>query len=259
VSRSFELPLVVAILIVVSVLSSAQNTQDPQAVSVLNSCIAASGGLTAINGIQDFTASGNVTYYWAGQNVQGSVTLKALGTANFRVDAVLQAGTRSWAVSNGTGALIDTDGTRTTVPYYNAVNFPVLSWRLPNIVAAVGNPAVTLTYMGLVQSDAGQAYQVHYVFNDATNPDPSLATVNTIDYFIDPNTYYVLETLDTTYSVTSMGQGLQHEVVFSNYQTEMGVAVPFSLTEKIGGQTTWTADLSGISFNTGLTIANFQL
>lgn len=251
--------MLIAFVFFSATISLAQNTQDPQAVSVLNSCIAASGGLTVISGIQDFTAPGNITYYWAGQNVQAPVTLEALGTSNFRVDAILQQGTRSWAVSNGTGALVDTNGTRTVIPYYNAVNLPVLSWRLPNIVAAIGNPSVTLSYMGLVQSDAGQAYQIQYVFNDTSNPDPSMATVNTIDYFFDPNTYYLIETLDTTYSVTNMSQGLQHEVLLSSYQNVTGVMVPFSLSEKVGGQTTWSAQLTSISFNTGLTVANFQL
>ena len=185
--------LILVSVVLLSALCAAQGTQDQQAISVLNSCLTASGGLAAINGVQDFSASGNVTYYWANQNVQGNVTLKALDTSNFRIDAVLQAGTLSWAVSNGNGALIDTDGTRTTVPSYNGINVGILSWRLPNIVAALGNSAATLSYMGVVQSDAGQAIQIHYVLPDNTNPDPSLANLNTIDYFFDPSTYYLLD------------------------------------------------------------------
>ena len=240
---------------------AAQAKQDQQAISVLNSCLTASGGFAAITAVQDFSASGSVTYYWANQNIQGTVTLKALGTSNFRVDAVLQTGTRSWAVSNGNGALVDTNGTRTTIPYYNGVNVGVLSWRLPNLVAALANTAATLSYIGVVQSDAGQAIQIHYVLPDTTNPDPSLANLNTIDYFFDPNTYYLLETLDTTYSATTFNltQGLQHELLLSNYQNVNGVMVPFSVTEKISGQSTWLVQLTGINFNVGLSIADFQL
>jgi hypothetical protein len=261
VSKSISPLLTVLALFAVSAISSAQGTQDPQAIVILNSCVTASGGLTAVNAVQDFSAQGNITYYWADQNVQGTATLKALGTSNFRIDAVLQAGTRSWAVAGLTGALVDTNGTRTTIPSYNAENVGIQSWRLPNIVAALGNSAANISYMGVVQSDAGQAIQVHYVLPDSTNPDPSLANLNTIDYFFDPNTYLLLETLDTTYSATNfnLSQGLQHEILLSNYQNVSGVMVPFSVSEKISSQTTWSVQISSISFNTGLTIANFQL
>jgi hypothetical protein len=253
--------LFATLLVLGSTACIAQGTQDPQALSTLNSCITTSGGLAAINAVQDFAAQSNITYYWANQNVQGTATLKALGTSNFRVDAVLQAGTRSWAVTGLTGALVNTDGTRTTIPSYNAVNVGIQSWRLPNIVAALGNTAANISYMGVVQSDAGQAIQVHYVLPDSSNPDPSLANLNTIDYFFDPNTFYLLETLDTTYSATNFNpsQGLQHEILFSNYQNVSGVMIPFSVSEKISGQTTWSVQLTSISFNVGLTVANFQL
>ena len=59
-----------------SVWSQAQGTKDPQAITLLNSCLLASGGLVAISTISDFSASGSITYYWASQNVQGTVTLK---------------------------------------------------------------------------------------------------------------------------------------------------------------------------------------
>jgi len=242
-----------------SVWSQAQGTKDPQAITLLNACLLASGGLVSISTINDFSASGSVTYYWASQNVQGTVTLKALGTTDFRLDGVTPSGNRSWAVTNNTGTLLDVDGTRTTISYANALNVGILNWPLPNIVATLSNAVANVSYLGLVQSDAGQAYQVHVQITDSTNPDPTYASLYAIDYFFDPNTAYLLETLDTLYPVTSLSAGLQHEVLFSNYQTVSGVLVPFSVTEKISGQTTWSVKLTGVSFNVGLTTADFKL
>ena len=251
-------PYITALLLA-CITCAGQVSQDPQAVAEINTSINASGGIPAISAISDFTATGNITYYWATQNVQGTVTLKALGTSNFRSDAVLPSGTQSWAVTNNSGTLVDTAGTRTTIPFYNAVNIGILSWRMPNLIAALSNSSATISYLGSVQSDAGQAIQVHFQVTDPTNPDPSTATFNTIDYFFDPTTNLLIESIDTTYPSTNFSNGLPHEIVYSNYQNVDGVMIPFSVVEKISNQETWSVQLTGISFNTGLALSDFQL
>ncbi len=39
-----------------------------------------------LSSVQDFTASGTITYYWAGQQVQGPATVRGRGTDQFRLD-----------------------------------------------------------------------------------------------------------------------------------------------------------------------------
>ena len=237
----------------------AQGIQDPQAVATLNSFIAASGNAAVLAAVQDFVATGSITYNWANQNVQGSVILKALGTSNFRVDATLPTGIRSWAVTGLNGTLVDTDGSRSSIPSYNAMNTGILAWPIPNIIAALSNSGATISYLGLVQSDAGSAIQVHFQVTDASNPDPATASLNAIDYFFDPNTHLLIEMSSLVYPVTGPTQGLPHEILFASYQDINGILVPFALSEAISGQTTWSAQLTGISFNVGLTLADFQL
>jgi hypothetical protein len=54
-------------------------------------------------------------------------------------------------------------------------------------------------------------------------------------------------------------RGLVHEVHYSNYQTVGGVLMPFSITEDLTGQATWTIQLSQIKFNVGLQESAFAL
>jgi hypothetical protein len=47
-------------------------------------------------------------------------------------------------------------------------------------------------------------------------------------------------------------------MLFSDYRAINGILVPFSITERVAGQTTWTIQLSQIAFNTGLGDTDFQ-
>ncbi len=99
---SFVFPIV---LIASVPVAAAAQTSDPQAVAILQQALIAAGGTRGLATIQDFTATGTITYFWAGQQVAGTATVKARGADQFRIDANLAQGTRSHAVSRGRGAL----------------------------------------------------------------------------------------------------------------------------------------------------------
>src|SRR5713226_10363550 len=127
--------LVLSFLLILSSsprLSSQQSVsapqRDPQALTILNQVLGASGGATTLSTVQDATGTGTVTYYWAGLQVQGTATARSRGVGQFRIDAVLPQGVRSWAVSNGSGSLKETDGTLQPIPYYNALNLGSLTF-----------------------------------------------------------------------------------------------------------------------------------
>jgi hypothetical protein len=92
-------------------------SQSAQAVQVLQESLTATGGMNVVQQIQDFVATGSITFYWGGKQVQGRATIRVRGGDQFRLDASLPGGTRSWLVSHGGGALKDTDGTITIEPW----------------------------------------------------------------------------------------------------------------------------------------------
>ena len=124
--------------------------QQPQAVALLNQSLTAVGGVQGLAGISDFLATGTITYYWADQPVAGTATVRGRGFDQFRLDAVIPGGTRSYAVSHGVGALEDTTGTVTAIPYFNTVNIAILSFPYPEIIARLADPLTAITDLGLV-------------------------------------------------------------------------------------------------------------
>ncbi|MGH9470812.1 MAG: hypothetical protein ACRD1N_10795 [Terriglobia bacterium] len=103
-------------------------SSDAPAEAALAQSLQAAGGAQVLETVQDFTATGQITYYWAGKAVQGSVTLRGRGIDQFRLDAVLPQGTRSWAVSHGAGTLEKPDGTKSSIPGHNAISMGSLTF-----------------------------------------------------------------------------------------------------------------------------------
>lgn len=126
-SRFFS---VLVFLLSLSFAAFGQTQRDPESVALLTQALANSGGVNSVRGLHDFTADGTITYYWAGESVEGSATLKAKGLDQFRLDATLPKGVRSWFVSKGEGGIKEADGTITRVPAHNAIRMGTLTFPL---------------------------------------------------------------------------------------------------------------------------------
>lgn len=249
-------PLLIGFLLVVPAAYSQSSpptvVRDPQAISVLTQSVNAAGGLAAVGAIQDYTATGNITYYWAGEAVQGTVTLKGRGCAQFRLDASLQTGIRTWAVSNGTGFIEETDGSRSTLPPHNTVNLGSLTFPLTYLAAALQDPSATISYVGLETRNGIQVQHIRLMPTDYS------AELRTRDFFINPTTFLIVSTLDMLHPENQSNINFLHEVRFSNYGSVNGISVPFSVVELVSGQLTSTIGIATMSFNTGLQDADFQ-
>lgn len=235
--------------------------RDQQALSILNQAFTAAGGVQALGAIQDFTGSGNVVYFWAGDQVKGSVSVKGRGTTDFRVDANLSSGTRSWTVSSGKGTLRDLDGSLVLIPFQSAVNLGAQTLPQLRIATALNNSALSVQYSGVSDVDGHQVYVIHVQQGQYSPSDPStlINHLSAMDFFIDAATYQVFLVRDTTHPSDNPSVDFAHEIQYSDYRLTNGCLVPYSTTEKINGQTTWTIQLTTVTFNVGLSDADFQL
>jgi len=205
--------LALTVLIGVSPVSlSAQQTQsaaattsavrDPQAIGLLQQALSSAGATAAVR-VQDFTETGTITYFWAGQDVSGSVTLRGLGMNDFRLDATLASENPnlSWAVSNGQGSVKQANGNTTTIPSCNATNAGVLTLPHLGILAAINDTTVSVSLAAQVTLNAVSAYdiRVQKTFTQKADPTGQLSKCNSKDYLIDPATFALIETRDTVY------------------------------------------------------------
>ncbi|HKV28027.1 MAG TPA: hypothetical protein VJN90_07125 [Candidatus Acidoferrales bacterium] len=234
--------------------------RDPHALSVLGRCLAAAGGAQAILAIQDFTGTGNVTYFYAGQDITGSVTVRGRGLTQFRVDATLPDGVHSWIVSKGAAFQKDPDGSIAPLPSQNAVKPAGITFPLPYLLSVLQDASISVSYGGLVTHDGAQVYDivVQKMLSQTADPLNTVGNATKAHFFIDPNSLLVQSVQDMAYRKDGgPGEG-SHEIQFSGYKATNGVLVPFSITEFVAGQKTAAIQLNQVTFSGGLTDSDFE-
>jgi hypothetical protein len=237
--------------------------QDPQAVTVLNQALAAAGGTAAIRAIQDYTATGTVSYP-SQQDAQGPVTILGLNGTEFRMDANLPTGTRSWAVAEGVITTKNEQGVvwsmapKGPVPSSDAFPFQTplfpasIAFPIRQIAALVGNPSYSLSYKGTSQVDGHTVNDIQIQRGSSTAVS-SGAFTRIRDIYVDTTTFQVVAVSDT------LPKNVAQELHYASYQMATGVLMPFSISESVAGQQSWVVQLNQFSFNTGLQEASFLI
>jgi hypothetical protein len=232
---------------------------DPQAVTLAQQAILSDAGMTALSDFKDFTATGTITYFWADDPVQGSVTVRGRGADQFRLDAYLPVGSRTMVFSRGRGVLTETDGTVTKIPAHNSINEGIPTFPYPVIAAALNDPLSIISYLGNVEINGRQGYRVRIQRRFSTDPDDELSKLRAKDYFIDAQSFLVVKIQDNDHPRNTFFESFKREIELENYRPMNGILVPTVVREKIVGQTTWEFHLSKIEFNTGLSDTDFMV
>lgn len=237
----------------------AAGTSDPRAVTVMQQVLAVSGA--AVAPVQTFSATGTITYYWAGQPVQGAATIVARGNDQFRLDALLPDGTRTFVAGKQGGARKNQDGKVFAIPVHNSMSNTILTLPYPSVAAALADGTCTLTLVGQTTLNGKAAYQIRVLrnFGKAIDPDGTLSMLSRADYYVDAQTFLVLRIEDLTHPAQSISESYRHTIDFDSYAAIRGIAVPTRVREKIAGQTTWELQIASITFNSSLTDADFVL
>jgi hypothetical protein len=240
--------------------SPATPLRDPQAIGVLTRALTAAGGTQAIAAIEDFTATGNVTYFWSEENVSGSVQIRGRGLQQFRVDATLQDDVHSWIVSDGKAFEKNPDGSTSPWPSQNAIKYAGATFPLPYLVSVLQNSTISVTYGGLVTHDGAQVYDivVQETLSQSVDPLNAIGKITKAHFFIDPNSLLIESVEDAAFRKDGGPDEARHEMQFSNYKTQNGLLVPLAITELVAGQKTASIQLNQMTFNTGLNDGDFE-
>jgi hypothetical protein len=234
--------------------------RDPQALAVLTKCVIATGGAQALGNLKDYTGKGNITYFWAGQEVNGAVTVQSARPDQFRLDANLAQGTRSWVINGGQGSIKDADGKQSTIPTFNGLALGSLTLPYSTLLQSLSDSSVTVNSLGDQIVAGKQVIRVRIQHNFLSDLDPTgdWSRWSAREFLIDAFTFQIAGTRAVLHSNDSSTREHTQEILFSDYRSVNGIAVPFSIVETIGGQKTWAIQLDSVNFNTGLTDTNFQ-
>jgi outer membrane lipoprotein-sorting protein len=234
--------------------------RDPLAVNLLAQSLAAAGG-SAVTAIQDFTGTGTITYNWAGEAVTGSVKVCGKGLDEFRIDSSVSAGNESLVVNGKQAILTPVYDKKPKFSIHGMMTAGSLTFPAVRIAQVLSDSSIRVVYMGSVTWNGSQAYQVHVAFP----LDPRLAVtprslgMGEFDLYFDQASYRLLGLAEKIWWDDDLRQSYLHELLYSDYQLVNGILVPFTITEKMGGQQTWSITLTSLTFNTGLSDLLFKL
>jgi len=250
------------VAILVSQLCTAQGTptisKDTQALGVLNSCLDALGGLKNVSAIQDFSASGTVTYYWAGKTIMGTSKIIGLGADRFRVDTTLPDGVRGWAIKGVSGWRTEESGKVSSLPLHQVLTADTSVFFIPRLLASINDPVISLSYVGL---EALQDTQVHHLRLQTKPPaleTTSLSGIAVKDFYIDSTTLLLVKFADQVFPLDTTTDSLPHSISFSKYQVVNGIQMPFVADETIDSVPVSHVEITSLQFNVGLTDSAFD-
>jgi len=236
-------------------------TSDPQAIAFATNALAA---LTGTVQVSDVTLTGTATRT-AGSDVEtGAVTLKALGTANSRMDLSTSSGTRSEIRTNASGfpqgTWIGLDGTSHTIASHNCLTDAVWFFPAFSILSQAANVNVLATYVGQETRNGASVQHLRFTQPLSATADPTglLTALTTEDIYLDPNSFFPVAILFNTHADSNAAVNVAVEIDFSNYQVTGGAQAPTRIQELLNNSLFLDITVQSVTLNSGLTQSTFS-
>jgi hypothetical protein len=229
-------------------------TRDPQAVATLQQSIAAMGSTVPA----DSVANGTVTIVAGTETDQG--TIRILTRANNETLEQIQTPQAERTQVFSQGQASETVGTTATAfPLERAATAQCRDFPLPFLLALINNPDETLAFVGAEQLG------VSALHIRATNTYTSqkrlqfLAEFSTTDLWIDAKTLLPVKVANVQREGGGSSPMTRLEIFFADYQNTGGVLYPRTIQKSWNGTQWMTITLQSVTYNTGLTDANFPV
>jgi len=246
-------------LIPCTVFSHQAPIQSPQGVALATQAMAALTGTTQVN---DITLTGTATRT-AGSDVEsGSITLRALGTAESRLDLSANNGTRTEirnldSNSASQGFWIGLDGIAHSMANHNCATdaawfFPALS-----VLSQLSNPDLVVTYIGNETRGDVSVQHLHFLLQSPV-PSALVQQLGAEDVYLDASSNLPVAITFNAHPDNDASANLPVEVDFSNYQAVNGVQVPFRIQRLLNGSVLFDLTIQSATVNSGLTAAAFS-
>jgi hypothetical protein len=240
-----------------------QIAPNPQAVAIATQSYAA---LTGGAPLHDVTYSGTETRIAGSSNTTESVTLKALGTDNARIDRS-QSNTseiRSGGLGLPAGIWTTSDGASHQMSLHNCLTDA--AWFFPGFLSAFGtSQGIQLTYIGPESLD-GEPVQhlrvMRFVSDSSTVMTAStiafLATLSQTEIYLDSQSLLPVAVKFNQHPDNDAGVNIPVTITFSDYRTVNGIRAPFHIQKYIQNGLNIDLVLATVTLNSGLSAAEFQ-
>ena len=231
---------------------SAPPVRDPQAISVLQSSIAAMGGTSAVAAITDTTVTGTepdisnpggppVPFTWQTSGVE------------FRFTTQNSIGAYTALSGHGIPAQFKNGSWIPLARYVSRAN---LGFYLPALLlnGGIQNSNYSLQYVGSATVDGNAAIHIHAV----DNSDATSQIVTPQEWYFDPGTFLPVRVEYSIPDERNVNSSIPASMEFSNYQSVSGVAVPFQVKIQAAKLLSLTASVTSVVFNSGLPASTFD-
>ena len=245
-----------------SIPSAQTPVSNPQAVSFASRSL---GVLTGATEVSDVTLTGTATRTAGSDDESGSVTLKALGTTNSRMDLSLSNATfseiRTWTNNAPQGVWLGPSDAYNAMAADNCLTDAVWFFPALSVLSQLSNPNLIANYVG--QETRGQESVLHLQFF-LTVPTPSIdpfgrySKLTTEDLYLDSSSLLPVALAFNTHPDNNALINIPVEVDFSNYETVSGVQVPFHIQQLKNGTLFLDLTIQNASVNSGLTESAFS-
>jgi hypothetical protein len=255
--RSFASALVV-LSCIFALRASAQEASTGAAPSP-NAASLASKSLAALRGtaqITDVTLIGTATRVAGSDTASGTVTLKALGTSNSRMDLSLSDGTfseiRTAQTGTPQGQWLAASGSYNNVAAHNCMTDA--AWFFPSlsVLSQLSNPNLVATYIGQETKVGVGVYHLRLSIQSPTDPTGLLQQLSAEDVYLSASTYLPVALVFQTHPDNDALTNVLVEIDFSNYQSINGVLIPFRVQKSLNGSLFLDITVQSAVVNSGL-------
>jgi hypothetical protein len=246
-------------------------TIDAQSAELIPKALAALNGTSTVT---DVTLTGTATRTVGPDSETGTITMKAMGAWNSRVDLVTGAGT--WTEVHSavppaapSGYEVGPDGTTHQIVGHNMHTDAV--WFFPAFSSLIKttNPQLVVTDVGLEDKDGVNLEHLHFISQfpplpeavkaklpKGYTPDP-IEPLTAVEIYLDPSTDLPAVVSFNTHPDRSFLVNIPVEVHFSNYQSVSGVQIPFHVQKFLNGTLLYDVTIQSAVVNSGLKAADF--
>jgi hypothetical protein len=244
----------VVILSVYARQSSTAPTKSAQAVSILQNSVTTMASAIP----SDSVASGSIQIVAGSLTTQGTIRVSTKGSAESLVQVTTPQATNTVIFSNGQANALAASAV-SVLPLELVVTSQAPDFPLPLLIALLNDPDTSFQYVALESLNGVSLHHIQTSDSYASQPDlQTLTSFSTRDIWINAATG-LPQRISYQQTAAHGAPSIAMDVFYSNYQQFSGVLYPLSIQKSMNGTPWATITIQNVSFNNGLTDADFPV